>query len=557
MEKVKVIGSRLYQWELGRVISITPPDNTVVSTVEFAHTFDKEALAVMPREENGVIVADIPNILLQSGDPIFVFLVYVDANCLETTASHVLSVVKRPKPADYVYTETEVLTWEALDKRIEVVEETVADLDWLPIIKETPIFEEVTVNATEEWDNGATVSYTAEVWLEEKPNIHNGQQIAVYVDGERAEMLVYGNDLDGYGIGTDTWGIAVLGRRLVFYFLEKGEHTVAIYGEEYNKLPAEFLPDDIVDDEAVASAVNKYMAEHPIEETDPTVPAWAKAESKPTYTAQEVGALPADTKIPTALIVTVTNGKASHTPAEIYAHAQTGVVYLEHMNLRFWLRFYNESVCYFVTTAGNTSMKATVGEDGSFDVETTRLATTAQIPTDTHINSLIDTKIAEIPQGGGGGSSEMQEIFRLTTTEEVGMIETGIDLSQYAEVVAMCKTLPIEGTTANTHFDWYVSKGYAQRINNSLHNTQKRIQVAHITRLSSKKAICRLGYGTAQGSLFAENTALSSADNSAEIDEGRHIRIALDNLNNNFKFGSYGGKTPLIIGTEVLIYGRK
>lgn len=34
-------------------------------------------------------------------------------------------------------------------------------------------------------------------------------------------------------------------------------------------------------------------------ETDPTVPAWAKASSKPTYTAQEVGALPADTVIPT------------------------------------------------------------------------------------------------------------------------------------------------------------------------------------------------------------------------------------------------------------------
>lgn len=34
-------------------------------------------------------------------------------------------------------------------------------------------------------------------------------------------------------------------------------------------------------------------------ETDPTVPAWAKAESKPTYTAAEVGALPSDTEIPT------------------------------------------------------------------------------------------------------------------------------------------------------------------------------------------------------------------------------------------------------------------
>ena len=33
-------------------------------------------------------------------------------------------------------------------------------------------------------------------------------------------------------------------------------------------------------------------------ETDPTVPAWAKAATKPTYTAAEVGALPADTVIP-------------------------------------------------------------------------------------------------------------------------------------------------------------------------------------------------------------------------------------------------------------------
>lgn len=33
-------------------------------------------------------------------------------------------------------------------------------------------------------------------------------------------------------------------------------------------------------------------------ETDPTVPAWAKASSKPTYTASEVGALPANTAIP-------------------------------------------------------------------------------------------------------------------------------------------------------------------------------------------------------------------------------------------------------------------
>ena len=34
------------------------------------------------------------------------------------------------------------------------------------------------------------------------------------------------------------------------------------------------------------------------EETDPTVPNWAKRPNKPTYTAYEVGALPDTTKIP-------------------------------------------------------------------------------------------------------------------------------------------------------------------------------------------------------------------------------------------------------------------
>ena len=36
-------------------------------------------------------------------------------------------------------------------------------------------------------------------------------------------------------------------------------------------------------------------------ETDPTVPAWAKSETKPTYIASEVGALPANTHIPSTV----------------------------------------------------------------------------------------------------------------------------------------------------------------------------------------------------------------------------------------------------------------
>lgn len=48
-------------------------------------------------------------------------------------------------------------------------------------------------------------------------------------------------------------------------------------------------------EEDIAKVVATYLAEHPVEETDPTVSVWAKENSKPTYTAAEVGALSADT----------------------------------------------------------------------------------------------------------------------------------------------------------------------------------------------------------------------------------------------------------------------
>lgn len=48
-------------------------------------------------------------------------------------------------------------------------------------------------------------------------------------------------------------------------------------------------------EENIAKAVAAYLTEHPVKETDPTVPAWAKEANKPTYTAAEVGALSADT----------------------------------------------------------------------------------------------------------------------------------------------------------------------------------------------------------------------------------------------------------------------
>lgn len=125
MGEIKVIGSPLYQWELGRKIEITPPTNTGVDKVEFSHAVDTEALQVIPKKESGKIIADIPNVMLQSGTPIFVYLTYTPGDSLETTASFVLPVIKRPKPTDYIYTETEVVTVErAVEIALEEAKES-------------------------------------------------------------------------------------------------------------------------------------------------------------------------------------------------------------------------------------------------------------------------------------------------------------------------------------------------------------------------------------------------------------------------------------------------
>lgn len=80
---------------------------------------------------------------------------------------------------------------------------------------------------------------------------------------------------------------------------------------------AEDIKSGAIDDEKLAKAIAEYLEKHPIEaggiteakareiaqsvvdafqETDPTVPDWAKAETKPAYTAAEVGAVPESAK---------------------------------------------------------------------------------------------------------------------------------------------------------------------------------------------------------------------------------------------------------------------
>ena len=171
--------------------------------------------------EGDARVVNVPNILLQD----YANLIAYTFDTTHTKKCTVLVINRRAKPADYVYTETEVRTYDALDAR---------------------------VSALERGGSGGTG-----------------------VDGESAYEIALRNGFEGSEV---EWLESLKG--------EKGEPG------EAGRTPAKGVDYFTVDDvhEIAESAAEQIVIP---DETDPTVPEWAKQPEKPTYTATEVGALPA------------------------------------------------------------------------------------------------------------------------------------------------------------------------------------------------------------------------------------------------------------------------
>ena len=123
MDTIKIVGNPLYQWELGRKVQLFPLPNMTIDEVHFSNHGDPEALVVKPKSENGMIVAEIPNILLQSGNNLIVYSVNVAEGFIDTLRSCTFTVRKRAKPSDYLYTEIEILNYDSLEKRMRAIEE--------------------------------------------------------------------------------------------------------------------------------------------------------------------------------------------------------------------------------------------------------------------------------------------------------------------------------------------------------------------------------------------------------------------------------------------------
>lgn len=123
MDIINLIGGLLYQWDTGRKVKIESPSCINVDEVHFTNDM-QDALVVEPKSADNVYYAEIPNILLQEKRNIKVYVVMHTENGERTVCSRGLTVNSRQKPADYIYTETEVKSYEKLDQRIKALEET-------------------------------------------------------------------------------------------------------------------------------------------------------------------------------------------------------------------------------------------------------------------------------------------------------------------------------------------------------------------------------------------------------------------------------------------------
>lgn len=110
-----------WQWDTDQQLLV---EDTACGMVHYCDGTEERALvAKIKTLEDGRRAADVPNILLQTYGILVAYLYQEDEHGASTRKDYQFRVLPRPKPEDYVYTETEVLNYQTLAKRMDEWEE--------------------------------------------------------------------------------------------------------------------------------------------------------------------------------------------------------------------------------------------------------------------------------------------------------------------------------------------------------------------------------------------------------------------------------------------------
>ena len=106
---------KFFQWDKDRKLIV---EDAEITEVHFCNRTDECSLVCETYVEDGLTLVNVPNILLQNDWRINVFAY----NQSYTKFKKCFDVVSRSKPADYVYTETEIKNYDALEARVTALE---------------------------------------------------------------------------------------------------------------------------------------------------------------------------------------------------------------------------------------------------------------------------------------------------------------------------------------------------------------------------------------------------------------------------------------------------
>jgi hypothetical protein len=145
--KLKTVTGKesFYQWDTDQ--SLEAEDLKENQEVHFCRKNDTVALVCKVRQENGKRIVDVPNELLQTSETIMAYVYAKDEWGNRTCHAQSFCVLPRAKPADYVYTQTEVLSYQQLDGRLNALEGEGLSKAVRDYLEENPEFVDARIDA--------------------------------------------------------------------------------------------------------------------------------------------------------------------------------------------------------------------------------------------------------------------------------------------------------------------------------------------------------------------------------------------------------------------------
>lgn len=312
--------------------------------MHFCNEDSESALVCKATVENSVATAFIPNILLQSDKELTVYAVITTDDDRRTVERNTFRVFERKRPDDYVYTETEVFSYKALEDRVKKLEESPIDSKAIATavseyMKENPVKVPTKVSELEndkEYLTEVPDEYVTEEELEKKgfalksevPNVPvqsvNGKtgnvQLGAEDVGARPNTWTpTANDVgadsagtaqtkvDEHNVNTESHNdirLLIEGLTSRLNALADSDDTTLDQLSEVvayiksNKSLIDAITTNKISYTDIVDNLTTNVSDKPLSAAQgvvlkalfDSIPAWAKAETKPSYTADEVGA---------------------------------------------------------------------------------------------------------------------------------------------------------------------------------------------------------------------------------------------------------------------------